>query len=192
MEKQNSYEATFAKKLLPVLTLIFLVILIGISTYNLNKKQEIASQENMEESNVHFVKTHLALPEFSLPDLFDENKNFSRKNLEGKYSVINFFASWCTTCRAEHEILLRLGNEKIIDIYGIVWRDIDQNTKDYLKKSGNPFKTVAKDSQGLFTKIAGISAIPETWIVNPKGDVIARYRGNLQDFSIDEIRNFIK
>jgi len=184
------------KNFIPFLTLVFLISLIGLSTYNLNKKQEVEQEpQNLSdstESNLHFVKTKIILPEFSLPDLFDENQNFSKKNLLGKYSIINFFASWCTTCRAEHDVLLRLQSEGIVDLYGIAWRDIDENTKDYLKKSGNPFKIIAKDSQGLFTKITGIQAVPETLIIDPSGNVVMRYRGNLQEFSIDEIKAFLK
>jgi cytochrome c biogenesis protein CcmG/thiol:disulfide interchange protein DsbE len=184
------------KKLLPFLTLIFLVGVIAISTYNLNKKQE-TDQENLisntdESSNVQFIKAKILLPEFSLPDLYNDDKDFSKKNLTGKYSLINFFASWCTTCLAEHEILLRLKSENIIDIYGIAWRDIDENTKNFLKENGNPFKLVAKDSRGLFTKITGIIAVPETLIVDQNGNVVMRYRGNLQDFAIDEIKDFLQ
>lgn len=180
------------KKFLPFLTLLFLVGLIGISTYNLNKKQAVEQFTNSTESGIHFVKTKIILPEFSLPNLFDENQEFSKKDLVGKYSVVNFFASWCTTCRAEHDILLRLQNEGIIDLYGIAWRDIDENTKSYLNKSGNPFKKIAKDSRGLFTQITGIEAVPETLLVDPKGNVVMRFRGNLQEFSIDEIREFLQ
>jgi cytochrome c biogenesis protein CcmG/thiol:disulfide interchange protein DsbE len=127
-----------------------------------------------------------------LPDLFDENRDFSKKQLIGKYSIVNFFASWCTTCRAEHEILMRLKDENIVDIYGVAWRDIDENTKDYLSRHGNPFKMVAKDNQGLFSKIINIEAIPETLIVDKEGNVVMRYQGNLQDFSVDEIREFLR
>lgn len=184
------------KNFLPLLTLIFLVSLIGISTYNLNKKedveQDVPSAANSEEFGIHFVKTKIILPEFSLPDLFDENIEFSKKDLVGKYSLVNFFASWCTTCRAEHEILLRLKSEGIIDIYGVAWRDIDENTKSFLEKSGNPFNKVAKDSRGLFSKITGMEAVPETLIIDKKGNVVMRFKGNLQEFSLDEIREFLE
>ena len=184
------------QKFLPFLTLLFLVSLIGISTYKLNEKQEISEElqasNNPDEINIHFVKTNIQLPEFSLVDLFNDKEEFSKKNLIGKYSIVNFFASWCTTCRAEHEILLRLKDEKIVDIYGIAWRDIDDNTKKFLAENGNPYSKIAKDNAGLFTKITGIEAVPETLIIDPKGNVVMRYRGNLQDFSIDEIKRFIK
>lgn len=178
------------QKFLPFLTLIFLVSLIGISTYNLQKKQEFEEDAKNPENeiNVHFYPARIALPEFSLPELFDEEEDFSKKDLVGKYSVVNFFASWCTTCHAEHEILMRLKDEENIELYGVAWRDIDENTKTYLRQNGNPFKKIAKDSRGLFTKITGIIAIPETLIIDPKGNVVMRYRGNLQEFSIDEIK----
>ncbi len=185
------------KKFLPFLTLIFLVSLIGVSTYNLNKKEAVEQEvpsagATSQPSGIHFAKTYISLPEFSLPDLFNESEEFSKKDLIGKYSVINFFASWCTTCRAEHDILLRLKSEGIVDIYGVAWRDIDENTKKYLEEAGNPYKKVAKDSRGLFTKITGLEAVPETLIVDKKGNVVLRFKGNLQEFSLEEIREFIE
>jgi cytochrome c biogenesis protein CcmG/thiol:disulfide interchange protein DsbE len=183
------------QKYIPFLVLFFLVGLIGVSTYKLNQKQEIAEDlptaANPDAFNIHFVKTNIELPEFSLPDLFDDKENFSKEDLMGKYSIINFFASWCTTCRAEHDVLLRLRDAKIANIYGIAWRDIDDNTKKFLQESGNPFTKIAKDNAGLFTRITGIEAVPETLIVDPKGKVVMRYRGNLQDFSIEEIQRFL-
>lgn len=181
------------KKYLPFLTLIFLVFLIAISVYKLNSQQQTGFDKNAtDEPDISFVKVSIPLPEFSLPDLFNEEIQFEKDEFLGRYSLVNFFASWCTTCRAEHEILLRLQQEKIIDIYGIAWRDIDRKTKFYLGSAGNPYKRVAKDSGGLFTKMTGLNAVPETWIVSPKGVVVMRFRGNLQEFSVDEIKEFLR
>ncbi len=184
------------KRFLPFLILIFLVNVIGFATYNLNKQQDFEKKNKSPNSDdnfsVHFEKEKIVLPEFSFPNLFNEKEDFSKQNLIGKYSLINFFASWCSTCKSEHEVLLRLQRENIVDIYGIAWRDIDENTKNYLKKSGNPYKLIATDSRGLFSKITGIQAVPETLIIDKKGNVVMRFRGNLQDFSINEIRDFLK
>lgn len=184
------------QKYLPFLILVFLLGLIAVSTYNLNKKQELENStpqfNELDDGGVHFARQIIKLPQFSLPDLYKDNAEFSKKDLKGKYSIINFFASWCLTCRAEHDILMRLQSENIIDIYGIAWNDIGENTKNYLQKAGNPFKKVAKDNRGLFSEIIGIKSIPETLIIDPKGNVVMRYRGNLQDFSIAEIREFLR
>jgi cytochrome c biogenesis protein CcmG/thiol:disulfide interchange protein DsbE len=179
------------KKYLPFLTLIFLVSLIAFSIYKLNSRQQGEIGGSNNEPDINFAKVSIALPDFSLPDLFDKDAQFEKENLLGHYSLVNLFASWCTTCHAEHEILLQLKAENIIDIYGIAWRDIESKTKKYLATAGNPFKRVAKDSGGLFTKMTGLNAIPETWIVDPQGTVVMRFRGNLQSFNIDEIKKFL-
>ena len=148
--------------------------------------------QNDDDFGVHFVKSEIALPEFSLPNLDPDEENFSNKDLaKKKYSLVNFFASWCTTCRAEHDVLMRIKSLGIVDIYGVAWHDIANNTKLYLEESGNPFTKVALDSKGVLGAAANIRAIPETWIVNQEGKVIRIFRGNLQDFSVDEIRSVV-
>ncbi|NBV06211.1 MAG: hypothetical protein EBS06_03120 [Proteobacteria bacterium] len=176
---------------IPFFVLIFLISVIGFSTYKISKKQEIEQRDIQQSFDIRFVKEKIILPEFSLPNLFDEAENFSKKDLKGKYSLINLFASWCTTCIAEHEVLLRLRDEGIIDIYGVAWRDINENTKKYLATNDNPFKKVATDNQALFTKFIGIKAVPETLLINSEGDVVWRYAGNLEDHAVDEIRQFL-
>lgn len=181
-------------KFLPFILLLSFIVMIGVSTYKINARQHINKEEKTEKnlSTIgSFVKVDILLPDFSLPNLYDENSDFSKKDLLGKYSVINIFASWCTTCKAEHGILMRLKQEGIVDVYGIAWRDINENTKNYLKESGNPFVKVASDNKALFSKIMGIRAVPETLIINGEGRVVGRYQGNLQDFSIDEIKDFL-
>lgn len=175
----------------PFLLLVFLLTVVGFATYKISQKQEIERQGIAQNFDSRFVKEKIILPDFLLPDLFAEGVSFSKKDLRGKYSLVNFFASWCTTCRAEHEALMRLQAEKIIDIYGIAWRDINQNTKAYLAASGNPFNKVATDNQALFTKLINIQAVPETLLINAEGDVVWRYRGNLEETAIDEIRRFL-
>ena len=163
---------------------------IAVATYRINE-QTLTDLDSQDDS-IHFSNVQIKLGEFELPDLFDEKKKFSNADLQGQYHMVSFFASWCSTCRAQHDILMRIKNENIIDIYGIAWRDIKENTKLYLEKIGNPYKKVANDSKASFSKIAEINAVPETWIVNKEGEIVMRYRGNLQEFAIDEIKNFLE
>lgn len=177
---------------IPLFVLFFLVSVIAFSTYKISKKQQFADTEIGKNFDSRFAKEKIILAEFSLPDLFDENGNFSNQDLKGKYSLINLFASWCTTCRAEHDVLMRLKSKNIIDIYGVAWRDINQNTRSYLAESGNPFKKVAADNQALFTKLVGINAVPETLLIDPQGQVVLRYVGNLEEYAEQEIEKFMQ
>ena len=181
-------------RFLPFIILLSFVALISIAIIKSSSKQVVDENQVSNEFEAKLLKQKIKLPEFSLPDLFDENKSFSIKDLvnnEKKYSIINFFASWCTTCLAEHEALMHLKSENVADIYGVAWRDFGKNTINFLDKNGNPFKKVALDSQGLFTRILGIKAVPETVVVDPAGNVILRYQGNISHETVLEIKNFL-
>ncbi len=170
---------------LPLIILVALILAISAAIYNSSTKDTI-SNNNLSQNTIKLL-------EFSLPALF-EAKNFSLKNLkndQNRYSVVNFFASWCTTCLSEHEVLMQLRREKSINIYGVAWHDFKNDTIEFLEKNGNPYDITALDSQGLFTKIIGIKAVPETILVDSLGQVVLRYKGNLDEQTVFEILNFI-
>lgn len=180
---------------LPLTVLFCFVVIASIVLIKNSTKPELEEDQISNEFVAKSSRQNIKLPEFSLPDVFDDNKNFSIKDLvnnENRYSIINFFASWCSTCLAEHEALMHLKTENIADIYGVAWRDFGENTIKFLDKNGNPFKKTALDSQGLFTRILGIKAVPETVIVDSKGHVIMRYQGNISHETVLEIKHFLR
>lgn len=180
---------------LPLTILLALIIMASLAIHNSSTKQNISKQELSNHLNLSKLEKPIKLPEFSLPDLFDDRKTLSLNNLknnENRYSVINFFASWCSTCLAEHESLMKLQNEKSINFYGIAWHDFKDKTVYFLEKNGNPFHQVALDSQGIFTKILTIKSIPETILVDPLGNIVLRYQGNIDEDIIFEILEFTK
>ena len=196
-------------KFIPLAILFVVIFLIAIATRNLSNKQsdnatnsqEISSSTNEDSadfqkedggSDINFTEVEIDLPDFSIPDLFEAGKTFSKKDLIGKYTIINVFASWCSTCRLEHDTLVRMQAEAVADLYGIAWRDIDKNTIKYLQQNGNPFSRVGADNKAIFSKITNIEAVPETWLINPKGKIVLRLKGNLQEFSVDEIKRYIR
>jgi len=61
-----------------------------------------------------------------------------------------------------------------------------------LKKNGNPYQKTALDAKGLFTKIIGVKAVPETLLVDARGVVVMRYQGNIDEATIFEILEFAK
>lgn len=177
------------KKFIPLFVLIVVLILIGFATFKLNSNN--SNNYANEDTDLSFQKVKISLPDFAIKDLYSEEKSLSKKDLIGKYSIINFFASWCVNCKAEHEFFMRLKEKNIIDIYGIAMKDREESTKRFLINSGNPYKKIGKDAEGAFSKSLNVEAIPETWIVDKEGNVIMKTKYNFDMKTIIEIISFI-
>ena len=92
--------------------------------------------------------------------------------------LVNFWASWCPPCRAEHPKLLEL-SEQGVQIIGVNFNDNKNNASSYLQESGNPFTSIAFDPSGKTAIDWGVTAPPETFILNSDGVVIFRFAGPL-------------
>lgn len=96
----------------------------------------------------------------------------------GEMTLVNFWASWCPPCRAEHPKLLEMAAEGI-PIIGVNFRDKAEAASGYLDKDGNPFVAVAFDPQGRSAIDWGVTAPPETFILAADGTVLYRHIGPL-------------
>jgi len=108
-----------------------------------------------------------------------EGREFRLSSLKGKYVLVDFWASWCVPCRAENPHLLKAYNElksKNFEIVGVSLDDSKAAWLNAVKHDGMPWIQVS-DLKGFKTDVAvkyGISAIPQNFLVNPEGIVIAK------------------
>ncbi|MEQ9259064.1 MAG: DsbE family thiol:disulfide interchange protein [Roseovarius sp.] len=96
----------------------------------------------------------------------------------GDVTVVNFWASWCPPCRAEHPTLHAL-NEEGVALYGINFKDDAGNANRYLTNDGNPFLGIAFDPKGRTAIDWGVTAPPETFIIAGDGTVLFKFAGPL-------------
>ncbi len=92
----------------------------------------------------------------------------------GKVSIVNVWASWCISCRAEHRFLDRLAKRSDIDIYGLNYKDTASAGRKFLARFGNPYKAVGMDRRGRVGIDFGVYGVPETFVIDGKG--IIRYK----------------
>ncbi len=116
------------------------------------------------------------VPSFNIPNLYGF-PNVTNKALEGRVTILNFWASWCSACRAEHDMLMKIKNVYHIPIIGIAFKDDPVEARKVLTTDGNPYIQVASDEQGITGVDFGIYATPETFVVAPNGDVIYKQIG---------------
>ena len=123
-----------------------------------------------------------ATPEFTLPPLDAEAQSFTRAELaQGRPTVINFFASWCTPCRVEHPTLQAMAARGDITLYGIDYKDNPEKARAFLNELGNPFGRINEDRDGRAAIDFGVTGVPETFVIDGNGVIKAHYAGPLSD-----------
>ena len=123
---------------------------------------------------------------------FDDNKIYTNKDFKkSRYTLINFWASWCAPCRIEHPYLMQLSKEKNLKILGVNFKDKKINASKFLNELGNPYYYMAKDTTGKQSVNFGIYGIPESILINNETIVLKKFVGPLNEQNLNDIRVII-
>ncbi len=119
------------------------------------------------------------MPAFTLPRLADAGATISDSDLKGKVSALNIWATWCVSCRAEHEVLLELARTGKVDIYGLNYKDNRADAQRWLTQLGDPYVANAFDADGRTGIDWGVYGAPETFIMDRDGIIRHKHIGPL-------------
>ena len=123
---------------------------------------------------------------------FDDNKIYTSEDIQkSRYTLINFWASWCAPCRVEHPYLMQLSKEKNLKIVGVNFKDKKINASKFLNELGNPYYYMAKDTTGKQSVNFGIYGIPESILINNETIVLKKFVGPLNDQNLNDIKEII-
>ena len=123
---------------------------------------------------------------------FDDNKIYTNEDFKkSRYTLINFWASWCAPCRIEHPYLMQLSKEKNLKILGVNFKDKKINASKFLNELGNPYYYMAKDTSGKQSVNFGIYGIPESILINNETIVLKKFVGPLNEENLNDIKEII-
>ncbi len=126
-------------------------------------------------------------PELNVTLLSDVNvKAPALAELRGRPVLLNFFASWCVPCLAEHHYISELAKDNRLMLYGIAWKDVPEKTMAWLAEHGNPYSITATDSEGISGVAYGITGVPESFLIDAAGKVVWHSGGALTPAVIRE------
>jgi len=116
-------------------------------------------------------------PEFVATSLFDSTLEVKNDALVGKPTLVNVWATWCPTCKAEHGELIRISEDTQLQLIGINYKDDPAKARQWLLDQGNPFDLVLQDPQGDLGIELGVYGAPETFLLDESGRVVFKRVG---------------
>ncbi|HEX8053485.1 MAG TPA: TlpA disulfide reductase family protein [Thermoleophilaceae bacterium] len=128
-------------------------------------------------------------PALSLPRL-DRPGKLSVDDHRGKVVVLNFWASWCAPCRDEAPLLERWHRRIAAQggtVLGVDALDATGDAREFVRRFGITYPNV-RDVSGEHLRPFGISAYPETFVLDRRGRIAALVRGPVtEEFLAREI-----
>ncbi|MGR8981351.1 MAG: DsbE family thiol:disulfide interchange protein [Gammaproteobacteria bacterium] len=116
-------------------------------------------------------------PAFFAPKLDAPDVKLATVDLKGKVWLLNVWASWCASCRAEHPVLNQLAQQKLAVIVGLNYKDDPDDAKNWLARLGNPYTVSIMDREGRIGIDWGVYGVPETFVVDKKGIIRHKHTG---------------
>ncbi|MCK5831193.1 MAG: DsbE family thiol:disulfide interchange protein [Methylococcales bacterium] len=115
-----------------------------------------------------------SFPAFQVPALRNPNKILTNTDFIGQPVLVNVWATWCPSCRKEHDQLLAIAQEANVPVIGLNYKDDRSAALAWLEQLGDPYKFNIYDESGMLGLDLGVYGAPETYLLDAKG--IIRYR----------------
>jgi cytochrome c biogenesis protein CcmG/thiol:disulfide interchange protein DsbE len=101
----------------------------------------------------------------------------------GKVVVLNFWASWCVPCQVETPLLERLQRRiapRGATVLGVSYRDTTTDAAAFARRYGISYPSL-RDVDGDLAHDYGTQALPETFVIDRGGRIVALSRGQVNE-----------
>src|SRR5262249_6090931 len=170
---------TWIRRALQACAVLLLAAMIGLFAKSLIDNQtSVASQISDGR--------HPTAPNFTLPNISGHGTT-SLRSFRGKVVVLNFWASWCVSCKTEapalQEIASKYGDK--IAVLGVDSLDATSDARAFARRYHLHYHLVHAQGSGIYYRW-GLTAYPETFIINPKGQVVHHFAGPVTGATVEQ------
>ena len=154
------------KKIIPLLLFVVIAVFLYFSL-------------NSTSSKLPSPLVGKMFPKIEAQDFYSDESVLLTDLFKDNMSLVNVWASWCLTCRQEHQMMMKIANNKNLQLIGINYKDTRSDGEKYLEVMGNPFDVIVFDPSGKIGLDLGVYATPETFLVNQQGVILYKHIGEI-------------
>lgn len=162
----------------PFVAILAVAALVGLLVYGVAARGE---DKTIDEAVAK--REYPPAPSRELPVLGSDARG-SLDDYAGQVVVLNFWASWCDPCKDEAPVLeaaqKRLEASGDGTVLGVTYRDATSDSQDFMKRFGLTYPSL-RDVDGKLAEDYGTRALPETFVVDRRGRVVAVARGTVDE-----------
>lgn len=128
----------------------------------------------------HNISTTIGAPAPDITVVDPGGRSLRLSDLKGNVVIINFWATWCGTCKMEKPVLdrfySRFKNEPHFRLITVLYNDSAENASAYLTKNSYdlPFYT---DPGSQASSAYGLTGVPESYVVSKRGILVGKAIG---------------
>jgi len=155
-------------RMIPLMAFMLLVVLLIVGLKISDRKTQIPSPLIDKPA-----------PAFDLPVLGNPGQQMTKESFLGEPYLVNFWGSWCVTCRVEHPVITEIAKMGVVQVVGLNFRDDSEDAMAWLRQFGNPYTVTLVDFDGRTSIDFGVYAAPETFLVDPSGTIVFKHLGQM-------------
>lgn len=171
----------------PTVVLIAAVALVALLVYGVVQQQTGVGSTVLDQAVQRGERPAAPARDLPRPTL-DAATERKLADLEGQVVVLNFWASWCGPCKTEAPVLNRAQEELDAKgdgtVVGVTYQDAADASRTFAKENSFTFPTLRDPGDTLFDAY-GNRGIPETFVLDKRGRVVALSRGEIDDAFLD-------
>ncbi|MGO9322754.1 MAG: redoxin domain-containing protein [Solirubrobacteraceae bacterium] len=166
------------RRILPILASLAGVCLIALLLYGVSAQSVNRTLDELVQRRQYPLAPDATR---SLPVLGADQQR-SLASLKGKVVVLNFWASWCEPCQIEAPLLEHAQSSlqrHDATVLGVTYQDASPDSEGFARRYHLTYPNV-RDTTGDFARSYGTRQVPESFIINRQGRVVAISRGQIE------------
>jgi cytochrome c biogenesis protein CcmG/thiol:disulfide interchange protein DsbE len=166
------------RRALPILASLAGACLVGLLLYGVSAR---SASRTLDEQVARLQRPDAPEATRSLPAL-GRRGDASLASFRGQVVVLNFWASWCAPCAVESPLLERVQASLARHhgtVLGVTYLDASPDSQSFVRRYHLTYPNL-RDNAGSFAHAYGTDQLPETFIIDRAGRIVAISRGEIE------------